>query len=87
MASLQQTKLIKKWEKEGYMVVNLIKTNKSGITDLLALKNGTAIFIESKEHGDSVKELQEYRMKQLSSLGFKCYVNEQPFEDWLEKRK
>ena len=87
MASDQQTKLIKKWEKQGYMVVNLIRTNKSGITDLMALKDGKAVFIESKEPGDTVKDLQEFRMRELSCKGFQCYVNEQKFEDWAKSKK
>jgi len=87
MASKQQTKLINLWEKKGYEVVNLIRTNRSGIPDLLALKDGEAIFIESKESKDTVKALQEFRMKQLTSLGFQCFINEQKFEDWCNSRK
>ena len=40
MASKWQTKEIKKYERKGYFVINLIKTNKNGIPDLLALKKG-----------------------------------------------
>lgn len=87
MASKQQDKLIKLWEKKGYMVVNLIRTNKSGIPDLMALKDSKAVFIESKETGDTVKPLQEFRMRELSAQGFQCYVNEQRFEDWLKNKK
>lgn len=87
MASKQQDKLIDKWEADGYMVVNLIRTNKSGITDLMALKNGKAVFIESKEAKDTVKPLQEYRMRELTAQGFQCYVNEQKFEDWCKNKK
>jgi Holliday junction resolvase len=75
MASKQQTKVIKEMEAKGYFVINLIRTSKNGIPDLLCLKAGEAIFIECKEKTDTLKPLQEYRLKQLNDLGFKAYVN------------
>lgn len=62
-------------EAKGYFVINLIRTSKNGIPDLLCLKNSEAIFIECKEKTDTLKPLQEYRLKQLNDLGFKAYVN------------
>ena len=35
-----QTKTIKEYEAKGYFVIDLIKTNKNGIADLLCLKDG-----------------------------------------------
>lgn len=71
MASKFQTKTIKEWERKGYYVINLIKTNKNGIADLLCLKKGeTPLFIECKELSDTVKPLQIYRQKELQNLGF-----------------
>ena len=84
MASKKQTELINLWTKKGYLVINLIKTNKNGIPDLQALRNKKVVFIESKEHGDTVKQLQIFRMRELTKNGFQCYVNEQKFEKWLE---
>jgi Holliday junction resolvase len=75
MASKHQTKVIKEMEAKGYFVINLIRTSKNGIPDLLCLKNSEAIFIECKEKTDTLKPLQEYRLKQLNDLGFKAYVN------------
>ena len=62
-------------ESNGWFVVNLIKTSKNGIPDLLCLKDGKAVFIECKEKNDSVKPLQEFRIKQLKEMGFEAYVN------------
>lgn len=62
-------------EAKGYFVINLIRTSKNGIPDLLCLKDGESIFIECKEKTDTLKPLQEYRLKQLNDLGFKAYVN------------
>ena len=75
MASKRQTKVIKQYENKGYYVINLIKTNKNGIADLLCLKAGeTPLFIEVKEDSDSVKPLQYYRRKELIRLGFKSII-------------
>lgn len=75
MASKRQTKVIKQYENKGYYVINLIKTNKNGIADLLCLKAGEIpLFIEIKEDSDSVKPLQYYRRKQLIRLGFKSII-------------
>lgn len=75
MASKRQTKVIKQYENKGYYVINLIKTNKNGIADLLCLKAGeTPLFIEIKEDSDSVKPLQYYRRKELIRLGFKSII-------------
>jgi len=75
MASKRQTKVIKQYEKKGYYVINLIKTNKNGIADLLCLKAGqTPLFIEVKEDSDSVKPLQYYRRKELIRLGFESII-------------
>lgn len=75
MASKLQTKIIKEYESKGYYVINLIKTNKNGIADLLCLKDGCKpLFIESKEKKDTVKPLQEYRQKELINLGFESII-------------
>ena len=70
MASSFQTKIIKEYEAEGWYVVNLIKTNKNGIPDLLCIKAGhKPIFIECKEKLDTLKPLQAFRIKELKNYG------------------
>ncbi len=70
-----QTKTIKEYEANGWYVINLIKTNKNGIADLLCLKDGEKpLFIEIKEKNDTVKPLQEYRQKELINLGFQSII-------------
>ena len=75
MASKHQSRVIKKMESDGWLVVNLIKTSKNGIPDLLCLRNGVAKFIECKEKNDTVKPLQQYRIDQLIALGFEAIVD------------
>ena len=69
-----QAKIIDRYEKDGYMVVKLIQTNKNGIPDLLLLNAGTASFVEVKTEIGRLSELQKYRIKQLEEKGFKVEV-------------
>ena len=69
-----QTKIKKKLEQEGYLVIKLIKTSCNGVPDLLALKNGNAIFIEVKQEKGVLSELQKMRIEQLKNLGFECKI-------------
>ena len=74
MASKHQTKIINEYKKKGYYVINLIKTNKNGIPDLLCLKKGEPpTFIECKEKKDTLKPLQMFRIKELNDLGFLAF--------------
>lgn len=70
MASKFQTKIIKQYESKGYYVINLSKTNKNGIADLLCLKEGVKpLFVECKESWDTLKPLQKYRLKEVTKYG------------------
>ena len=66
-----QAKRIKQLEAQGYYVLKLIKTNKNGIPDLIAIKEGDILFSEIKTANGKLSEIQKYRMKELESYGFK----------------
>ena len=66
-----QTKRIKQLEAEGYYVLKLIRVNKTGIPDLIAIKEGEVLFSEIKTPKGKLSEIQKYRMKELESYGFK----------------
>ena len=69
-----QRKIIKRFESEGYYVINLIKTNKHGISDLLALKaREPPVFIEVKGLTGRLSKLQEYRLTEQKRKGFLVY--------------
>ena len=69
------TKRIKELEAEGYYVIKLIKTNKNGIPDLLAIPpNCEVLFSEIKKDNGKVSRLQEYRLKELEKHGCKTEV-------------
>jgi Holliday junction resolvase len=70
-----QKKLIDQLEKEGFYVLKLIKTNKNGIADLLALKPNEVRFIEVKGKKTVVSELQKFRLRELIKLGFNATIN------------
>ena len=69
-----QNKKIKQLEEEGYFVVKLVLTNKNGIPDLLALKDGKALFLEVKRPNTKLTKLQEYRIQELKKQGFDTEV-------------
>jgi Holliday junction resolvase len=70
-----QTKRIKELESEGYYVIKLIKTNKNGIPDIIAIPpNSNVIFSEVKTPKGKVSKLQEYRLKELDDYGFRTEV-------------
>jgi Holliday junction resolvase len=70
-----QRKLIKKLESQGYYVLKLISTNKTGIPDILALKPNDIKFIEVKGKTTPISELQKYRIKELINLGFDASID------------
>lgn len=70
-----QRKRIKELEAEGYYVIKLMKTNKNGIPDLIAVKPGeNVLFSEIKTKTGRLSKLQEYRLKELSDNGFNTEV-------------
>lgn len=70
-----QSKRIKQLEKEGYYVLKLIKTNKNGIPDLLALHPTKGIlFSEVKTPTGKVSDLQKFRLNELRKHGFSIEV-------------
>jgi Holliday junction resolvase len=70
-----QSKRIKELEAEGYYVLKLIKTNKNGIPDLLALHPEKGVlFSEVKAPNGRLAPLQEYRLKELREFGFNTEV-------------
>lgn len=70
-----QKKRIVQLEKEGYFVLKLIKTNKNGIPDVLAIHpDGHVLFSEIKTPTGRLSKIQEYRLKELDKYGFQTEV-------------
>jgi len=70
-----QNKRIKQLEEEGYYVIKLVKTNKNGIPDLIAIPpDSDVLFSEVKRPNGRLSKLQEYRLKQLDKHGCRTEV-------------
>ncbi len=70
-----QAQRIKQLESEGYYVLKLLKTNKNGIPDLIAIPpNCDVLFSEIKKPNGRLSKLQEYRLRELEKHGVKTEV-------------
>jgi len=66
---------IKELEAEGYYVIKLIKTNKNGIPDIIAIPpHADVLFSEIKTPRGKLSKIQEYRLKELKNHGVKTEV-------------
>jgi len=71
-----QTKRIKELESQGYYVIKLIKTNKNGIPDIIALHPEKGVlFSEIKRADGKLSPLQKYRIEELKQKGFNVEVH------------
>jgi Holliday junction resolvase len=72
--SIQRRK-IKQLEADGYYVIKLVRTNKNGIPDLIAIpRNSDVLFVEVKKPGKKRTKLQEFRGEELSLHGVDVQV-------------
>ena len=70
-----QAKKIKELEAQGYYVIKLTVTNKSGIPDLIAIPpNSDVLFVEVKTSTGKVSKLQEFRHQELADKGIKVEI-------------
>lgn len=74
LESVVQSRIVKRYEAQGWFVVKLVLTSKPGIPDLLCLKDGKAVFIEVKRPGKKPRPLQDYRINELRGMGFEVQV-------------
>lgn len=80
LESIYQKKVIAKWEKAGYYVLKLARTNKNGIPDLICIKPNEVIFVEVKKENGKLSALQKYRIKELEDFGFKVLIDKYEVE-------
>lgn len=65
-----QNKRIKQLEADGYYVIKLIKTNKNGIPDVIAIPPGAGVlFSEIKTPSGVLSPLQRFRLDELKKHG------------------
>jgi Holliday junction resolvase len=75
LESCVQREIITYLERCGWYVVKLIQTNKNGIPDLMAVRDGRCIFIEVKRAKQTPKPLQMYRINELIQHGATSFVS------------
>lgn len=61
-----QSKIIKKYEAEGWTVLKVVKLSKDGYPDLYMFRSGQTQWIEVKEKKDTLKPIQKYRIDELN---------------------
>lgn len=69
-----QRGIIRRYERDGFIVVKIGLCNLNGFPDLMLLKDGRASFVEVKRPGQRPRPLQEYRLRQLREAGFDATV-------------
>ena len=71
-----QAQIQKKLEAEGWCVLKLIKTNKNGVSDLIAIHpDRPAYFLECKRKNGRASELQKYRLEDYRNKGFNVAIS------------
>jgi Holliday junction resolvase-like predicted endonuclease len=55
-------------------VLKIIKANKNGYPDLIAIKNNITTFVEVKQPNGRLSELQKVRIKELRNKGINVKV-------------
>lgn len=74
--SVIQSKKIKELESQGYFVLKLVKTNKNGIPDIIAIPpNSDVLFIEVKGPKGKTSPLQDFRIEELKKHGIKVEIH------------
>lgn len=83
-----QSRRIKELEAQGYYVIKLIRTNKNGIPDIIAIPpNSDVLFSEIKSSTGKLSKLQEYRIKELQTFGLKTEVYKGPTSETNGRQK
>ena len=71
MESTYQRKLKKHFEGNGWLVIKIIRATVNGYPDLMLLHPlRPTIFIEVKDEGGVLSQVQQYRIKELQEKGF-----------------
>jgi Holliday junction resolvase len=69
-----QSDIINHLEATGWYSIKLIKTNKNGIPDIVAVREDRTLFIEVKSVKGVISPLQKHRIKELNDIGVPAIV-------------
>jgi Holliday junction resolvase len=70
-------------QEDGWIVIKLIKTSLTGIPDILALKDGKAIFVEVKQPKGVLSPIQDHVIKTIRENGFDVKIWTKYQEDYI----
>jgi Holliday junction resolvase len=74
LESRVQDRIVKRYKKEGWIVVKIMLCSLSGFPDLMCLRAGKALFIEVKRKGERPRPLQTFIHDMLRGAGFEVLV-------------
>ena len=74
LESAIQSKVIKELEAHGWYVIKLMQTNKNGIPDLIAHKEGRTTYMEIKRPNLKPTPLQDLRHREIKSHGIMVHT-------------
>ena len=74
LESFIQKKLVKWFQKHGWMVIRLRATHPPSMPDLMVLRKGKMKFVEVKQPGKDPTELQQRMIDKLKDEGFEVLV-------------
>ena len=74
LESAIQSKVIKELEANGWYVVKLMQTNKNGIPDLIAHREGRTVYMEIKRPNLRPTPLQDLRHLEIKSHGIMVHT-------------
>lgn len=86
LESARQTQIKKKLQEDGWIVIKLIKTSLTGIPDIIALKDGKAMFVEVKQPKGVLSPIQHHVIEILRTNGFDVKIWVKYQEDYERKR-
>jgi Holliday junction resolvase len=71
-----QTKIAEWLRRQHWLVTKVMQSSLNGWPDLLAVREGEAIFIEVKRPGGVVSKIQSHRIEQLRDQEMKVYITD-----------
>lgn len=70
-----EQKFVKRMAQVGGMALKFTSPGHAGVPDrLLLLPGGFVVFVELKREGAKPRPLQEFMLKKLKKMGFRCLV-------------
>ena len=80
-----QSKIIKFLKKQGWLTIKLIRTNYTGVPDIVAHKKNKILWIEVKTESGVLSKMQMFRHKEILKLTGEKVMIPFGYDDFLMK--